>query len=92
MLKPDMDYILALDFLYNLCCLLDTHTIFSFCTSHLVTYNHNFFLRKFINRLFGLNYVVFSDKIEACCCFHKISSKWQYISIRSQKNIVCSIK
>ena len=45
-------------------------------------------LKKLENRLLGLNHVVFSEKIEnrtfwfeACCFFHDISSKWQYVSI-----------
>ena len=49
-------------------------------------------LRKLKNRLLGLNHVVFSEKIEnrtfgseAYCFFHDISSKWQYVSIRSRK-------
>ena len=44
-----------------------------------------FFLRKLRNRLFSGKNVVISDKIEACCCFNEISSKRQYVSIRSRK-------
>ena len=44
------------------------------------------------NRLLVLNHVVFSEIIEdrttgfeACCFFHDISSKWQYVSVWSRK-------
>ena len=42
---------------YNLYYLLDTHTMFLFWTTCLVT-----FLRKLKNRLLGLNHLVFSEK------------------------------
>ena len=83
--KSDMNYILALGCLYNYCYLHDTHTIFSFWTSYLVTQN--------LLRLLGLNHVVSSDsnKSEACCSFHEISGKRQYVSISSQKILCCVV-